>query len=117
MHARSASSRVDRFVARATFRRCLASDYQRHADRAAHISNFGVIEQLVVTFGSGFIVFTGETGAENLLIDAVTLLVGGRASADQIRAQADEADLEAAFQLPLGIPSSAASRERICASR
>lgn len=64
------------------------------------ISNFGVIEQLAVTFGSGFIVFTGETGAgKSLLIDAVTLLIGGRASADQIRAQADEADLEAAFQL------------------
>lgn len=64
------------------------------------ISNFGVIEQLAVTFGSGFIVFTGETGAgKSLLIDAVTLLVGGRASSDQIRAQADEADLEAAFQL------------------
>jgi len=49
------------------------------------ISNFGVIEQLAVTFGSGFIVFTGETGAgKSLLIDAVTLLVGGRASVDQI---------------------------------
>ena len=47
------------------------------------ISNFGVIEQLAVTFGSGFIVFTGETGAgKSLLIDAVTLSVGGRASAD-----------------------------------
>ncbi len=64
------------------------------------ISNFGVIEQLAVTFGSGFIVLTGETGAgKSLLIDAVTLLVGGRASVDQIRAQADEADLEAAFHL------------------
>lgn len=64
------------------------------------ISNFGVIEQLSVRFGSGFIVFTGETGAgKSLLIDAVTLLVGGRASIDQIRAQADEADLEAAFVL------------------
>ncbi|MGZ8421819.1 MAG: DNA repair protein RecN [Nitrospira sp.] len=64
------------------------------------ISNFGVIEQLAVRFGSGFIVFTGETGAgKSLLIDAVTLLVGGRASTDHIRAQADEADLEAAFVL------------------
>ena len=64
------------------------------------ISNFGVIEQLTVRFGSGFIVFTGETGAgKSLLIDAVTLLVGGRASSDHIRAQADEADLEAAFVL------------------
>jgi len=65
------------------------------------ISNFGVIEQLAVRFGSGFIVLTGETGAgKSLLIDAVTLLVGGRASVDQIRAQAEEADLEAAFVLP-----------------
>ncbi|MCC2642148.1 MAG: recN [Nitrospira sp.] len=64
------------------------------------ISNFGVIEQLTVRFGSGFIVFTGETGAgKSLLIDAVTLLVGGRASTDHIRAQADEADLEAVFVL------------------
>ena len=64
------------------------------------ISNFGVIEQLAVTFGAGFIVFTGETGAgKSLLIDAVTLLVGGRASAEHIRAQAEEAELEAAFQL------------------
>ena len=69
------------------------------------ISNFGVIEQLAVTFGSGFIVFTGETGAgKSLLIDAVTLLVGGRASVDQIRAQADEADLEAAFHLSADHP-------------
>ena len=65
------------------------------------ISNFGVIEQLAVTFGAGFIVFTGETGAgKSLLIDAVTLLVGGRASAEHIRAQAEEAELEAAFHLP-----------------
>ncbi len=64
------------------------------------ISNFGVIEQLAVTFGAGFIVFTGETGAgKSLLIDAVTLLVGGRASAEHVRAQAEEAELEAAFQL------------------
>lgn len=69
------------------------------------ISNFGVIEQLAVRFGSGFIVFTGETGAgKSLLIDAVTLLVGGRASTDQIRAQSDEADLEAAFVLPSDHP-------------
>ncbi len=69
------------------------------------ISNFGVIEQLAVRFGSGFIVFTGETGAgKSLLIDAVTLLVGGRASTDHIRAQAEEAELEAAFVLSVGHP-------------
>lgn len=69
------------------------------------IANFGVIEQLSVRFSSGFIVFTGETGAgKSLLIDAVTLLVGGRASSDHIRAQADEAELEAVFVLSCGHP-------------
>jgi DNA repair protein RecN (Recombination protein N) len=64
------------------------------------ITNFGVVEQLAVRFGSGFIVLTGETGAgKSLLIDAVTLLIGGRASSDHIRARAEEADLEAVFVL------------------
>ncbi|HET9961628.1 MAG TPA: DNA repair protein RecN [Nitrospiraceae bacterium] len=64
------------------------------------IANFGVIEQLALQFDGGFTVFTGETGAgKSLLIDAVTLLVGGRASAEQIRADAEEADLEASFVL------------------
>ncbi|MGC4096558.1 MAG: DNA repair protein RecN [Nitrospira sp.] len=77
------------------------------------ISNFGVIEQLAVTFGAGFIIFTGETGAgKSLLIDAVTLLVGGRASAEHIRAQAEEAELEAAFQLPRDHPLLASLRNK-----
>lgn len=64
------------------------------------ISNFGVIEQLTIEFHPGFTVLTGETGAgKSLLIDALALLVGGRASADQIRAGADEAHLEAVFSL------------------
>lgn len=64
------------------------------------IANFGVIEQLALQFDKGFTVFTGETGAgKSLLIDAVTLLVGGRASGEHIRADAEEADLEASFLL------------------
>ena len=64
------------------------------------ISNFGVIEQLTIEFHPGFTVLTGETGAgKSLLIDALALLVGGRASADQIRAGAEEAHLEAVFSL------------------
>src|SRR5215813_2318239 len=65
------------------------------------IVNFALIEQLSLQFQSGFIVLTGETGAgKSLLIDAIALLVGGRASTDQIRSGEDEAQLEAAFQLP-----------------
>ena len=50
------------------------------------IVNFALIEQLHIQFQSGFTVLTGETGAgKSLLIDAIGLLVGGRASAEQIR--------------------------------
>lgn len=64
------------------------------------ISNFGVIDQLAIEFHPGFTVLTGETGAgKSLLIDALALLLGGRASADQIRAGAQEARLEAVFSL------------------
>ncbi|MEJ2230596.1 MAG: DNA repair protein RecN [Nitrospirales bacterium] len=64
------------------------------------ISNFALIDQLHLEFPSGFIVFTGETGAgKSLLIDALVLLTGGRASAEQIRFGADEALLEACFYL------------------
>ena len=65
------------------------------------IVNFALIEQLSLQFQPGFIVLTGETGAgKSLLIDAIALLVGGRASTDQIRTGEDEAQLEASFHLP-----------------
>ena len=69
------------------------------------ISNFAVLEQLDLSIDAGFTVLTGETGAgKSLLIDAITLLMGGRASSDQIRHGEDEAQLEAAFQIPPGHP-------------
>ena len=65
------------------------------------IVNFAILEELSLRFDLGFTVLTGETGAgKSLLIDAIALLVGGRASADQIRFGAEEASLEAAFYLP-----------------
>ncbi len=64
------------------------------------ITNFALIDHLHLELPAGFIVFTGETGAgKSLLIDALLLLIGGRASADQIRFGADEALLEASFVL------------------
>lgn len=69
------------------------------------ITNFAVIETLSLTIDSGFTVLTGETGAgKSLLIDAVMLLVGGRASSDQIRFGEDEAQLEASFDIPSSHP-------------
>ncbi|MBM4125356.1 MAG: DNA repair protein RecN [Nitrospira sp.] len=76
------------------------------------ISNFAVIDCLNLEFGGGFHVLTGETGAgKSILIDAIALLVGGRASADQIRSEAEEAVLEAAFSIPADSPASARLRE------
>src|SRR5581483_5601166 len=64
------------------------------------VSNFAVVEQLNLQFAEGLTVLTGETGAgKSILIDAIGLLIGGRASADQIRAGAEEAHIEAAFRL------------------
>jgi DNA repair protein RecN (Recombination protein N) len=65
------------------------------------ISNFALIDHLHLEFSKGFLAFTGETGAgKSLLVDALDLLTGGRASANHIRSQAEEAVLEAAFVIP-----------------
>jgi DNA repair protein RecN (Recombination protein N) len=64
------------------------------------ISNFALFDQLQLEFLPGFIVLTGETGAgKSLLVDAVALLLGGRAIGDQIRSGAEEASLEATFSI------------------
>ena len=64
------------------------------------IKNFAIIENLHVTFGAGFNVLTGETGAgKSIIIDAVNLLLGGRARGDIIRTGEDQAAVEAIFDL------------------
>ena len=64
------------------------------------ISNFALIDQLHLVLPNGFLVLTGETGAgKSLLIDALLLIVGGRASTEHIRFGAEEALLEACFTL------------------
>jgi DNA repair protein RecN (Recombination protein N) len=77
------------------------------------ITNFAVVEQLGLTLDGGFTVLTGETGAgKSLLIDAIALLVGGRASSDHIRFGEDEAALEAAFHIPSDHPLLKRLRDR-----
>lgn len=64
------------------------------------VKNFAIIETLHVQFGTGFNVLTGETGAgKSIVIDAVNLLLGGRARGEVIRTGADEATVEAVFDL------------------
>ncbi len=64
------------------------------------IKNFAIIESLHVPFQPGLNVLTGETGAgKSIIIDAVSLILGGRASADLIRTGEDEAVVEALFDV------------------
>ncbi len=65
------------------------------------ISGFAVVDQVEVRFGPGLNVLTGETGAgKSLLVSALHLVLGGRASADLLRDGAEEASVEALFELP-----------------
>ncbi len=67
------------------------------------IENFAIIQRLELSFGTGLLAFTGETGAgKSILLDAITALVGGPFDAAFIRAGADRAALEAVFHLPSG---------------
>ncbi|OME86882.1 DNA repair protein RecN [Paenibacillus sp. FSL A5-0031] len=73
--------------------------------RELSIRNLAVIEEVNVTFHHGFHVLTGETGAgKSILIDALSLLVGGRGSADMVRYGCDKAEMEALFDLPRNHP-------------
>ncbi len=64
------------------------------------ITNFSIIDALHVHFGQGLHVFTGETGAgKSIIIEALSLALGGRASPEMIRSGEDTAAIEAAFDL------------------
>ncbi len=68
--------------------------------RELRIKNFAIVDKLGLSFEEGLNVITGETGAgKSLVVDAVELVLGGRASSDSIRAGADEAWIEAFFEI------------------
>jgi DNA repair protein RecN (Recombination protein N) len=71
--------------------------------RFLSIRNLAVIDRLELEFEPGLNVLTGETGAgKSILVGAVGLLVGGRASAELVRTGEDQAAIEAVFEDPAG---------------
>ena len=69
--------------------------------RHLRATNFAILSDVELALGVGMNVLTGETGAgKSLIVEAVNLLRGGRASADIPRAGADEAVVEAVVEIP-----------------
>ena len=70
--------------------------------RELTVENLAVVERVRLSLAPGFTVLTGETGAgKSLVVDAVALALGARASADLVRADADAALVEAVFDAPI----------------
>jgi DNA repair protein RecN (Recombination protein N) len=71
--------------------------------RFLSIQHLAVIDRLQLDFEPGLTVLTGETGAgKSIVVGAVGLLVGGRASADLVRTGEETATVEAVFETPDG---------------
>ncbi|MBR4457228.1 MAG: DNA repair protein RecN [Solobacterium sp.] len=83
--------------------------------RTISIHNIALIEQMHLQLHSGMLVLSGETGAgKSIIIDAVALILGGRADRDLIRSGCEHASVEAEFDLePESAIFSFLERERI----
>jgi DNA repair protein RecN (Recombination protein N) len=69
--------------------------------RELTIRNFAIIDDLTIGFQPGLTILSGETGAgKSIVINAVNLLLGSRASDRLVRTGADSAELEALFEVP-----------------
>jgi DNA repair protein RecN (Recombination protein N) len=76
------------------------------------VSQLGVIEDLTLVLGPGMTALTGETGAgKTLVVEAIELLLGGRAEGVLVRPGASEALVEGRFVVPSGIAPPGASGE------
>ena len=64
------------------------------------ISNFAIVDHLSLDIKPGMTAITGETGAgKSIMLDALSMALGGRADSDSIRAGSDRADITACFDL------------------
>lgn len=77
--------------------------------RDLRVQRFALIDDLQLAFGPRLNVLTGETGAgKSILLDAVTLVLGGRASPDMVRSGCEDAVVEASFDVAANSPAAAA---------
>ena len=64
------------------------------------IKNFAIIEEISLNFENGMTVLTGETGAgKSIIIDAMNMMLGARATTDVIRHGAPKAEIEGLFSV------------------
>jgi len=64
-----------------------------------YIKNYALIDNVSIAFGPGLNILTGETGAgKSIIIDAINLIIGERASTDLIRTGQQNASVEAVFE-------------------
>jgi DNA repair protein RecN (Recombination protein N) len=79
--------------------------------RHLRVTNFAILSDVALDLGPALNVLSGETGAgKSLIVEAVNLLRGGRASADIPRAGTDEAVVEALFEVPEDLRARARAR-------
>lgn len=79
---------------------------------ALSVRNIVLIDQLDLSLGSGLTVLTGETGAgKSILLDALTLALGGRGDASLVRKGAESGQVVAVLQLAKGHPAREALRD------
>jgi DNA repair protein RecN (Recombination protein N) len=65
------------------------------------VENYAVVERVRVGFHAGLNLLTGETGSgKSIVVDALGLVLGGRASADMVRSEAERARVAAIFEAP-----------------
>src|SRR5579863_4791364 len=65
------------------------------------VENYAVVERIRVQFHAGLNLLTGETGSgKSIVVDALGLVLGGRASADMVRSDTERARVAAIFEVP-----------------
>ncbi len=77
------------------------------------IKKFAIIDDITISFAPGFSVLTGETGAgKSIIIQAVNLLLGARASSDLVRTGEETAELQAVFDIAPGSEAAAIMKDQ-----